>query len=369
MKSIACIFAGFILLSLVSCSTSLYYKDVDSSNDCATKNGYWYNEKCWKQFEDEGIAAANIDKVVQEELSIIRQTQISINGKKFPITFFFPEMSDKSVVFLTLYKTEAGTRSIIVETPVKNLKSSEFEEDASLVAANILRLDKFTPEQLEKIQYAPGKMKIQIHDLEEMDISFSGLFSDSTQSHQVEYRVNETIMGAGTSNFKVVKNEAFLNGELGTHTYQQLKEIIEKHPEVKTIVLEKVQGSVNDAVNMHTGRILREAGLHTKVLANSEIASGGVDLFCAGKERIIEKGAKLGIHSWCCIDDLTAVEAPEDHPAHQYQIAYFSMCLGKDLGKHFYFHTLNAASFEEVRWMSPDEIKKYQIATQYLEAN
>ena len=70
----------------------------------------------------------------------------------------------------------------------------------------------------------------------------------------------------------------------------------------------QISGSVNDAVNMHTGRLLRKNGFTTKLLSDSDIASGGVDLFCAGAKRIVEKGAKIGVHSWCCTSDLTAVE-------------------------------------------------------------
>ena len=146
-----------------------------------------------------------------------------------------------------------------------------------------------------------------------------------------------------------------------------MKEAIANHPNAKTVVLGEISGSVNDLVNMHTGRILREAGLATKVLKDSEIASGGVDLFCAGKERIVEKGAKLGIHSWCCVDDLTAIELPKDHPAHQYQVAFFTMCMGEKTGPDFYFHTLEAAPFDDVHWMSDEEIKKWGVSTKFIE--
>ncbi len=154
-----------------------------------------------------------------------------------------------------------------------------------------------------------------------------------------------------------------MSGDLGTITYSQIKDLIKNHPSVKTLILTNSSGSVNDAVNMHTGRLLRENGFTTKVLSDSDIASGAVDLFCAGVERIVEKGAKLGIHSWCCVNDLTAIEIPKDHPAHQYQIAYFSMCLGKELGADFYFHTLEASPFNDVHYMTLDEIKKWKIAT------
>ena len=134
------------------------------------------------------------------------------------------------------------------------------------------------------------------------------------------------------------------------------------HKNVKTIVLTQVDGSINDAVNMHTGRILREAGLNTKVLEDSDIASGGVDLFCAGKKRFIAKGAKLGVHSWSG-DNINADELPKNHPAHQYQLAYFTQMLGKKRGTDFYFYTLTSAPPESIHYMSEEELKNWKLKT------
>jgi len=161
----------------------------------------------------------------------------------------------------------------------------------------------------------------------------------------------------------LVKNhQAYLDGDSGTITYQQIEDLINNHPEVKTIIFGTISGSVNDAVNMYIGELIREVGITTKVLSNSEIASGRVDLFCAEKNRIITKSAKLGVHSWADMD-YTAKDLPLDHPAHQYQIAYFKMCL-EDKGEGFYFYTLDAAPADNIHWMSDDELKEWGIATQ-----
>ena len=75
--------------------------------------------------------------------------------------------------------------------------------------------------------------------------------------------------------------------------------------------MKQIRGSLDDKINMHTGRLIREHGFTTKVLSDSRIASGGVDLFCAGEKRIIEQGAEIGVHSWCCAgeDDLPATSS------------------------------------------------------------
>jgi hypothetical protein len=115
-----------------------------------------------------------------------------------------------------------------------------------------------------------------------------------------------------------------------------------------------------------TGRILREAGLDTRVLANSDIALGGVDLFCAGVDRIITKGAKLGVHSWGG-NGFSAHELPKNHPAHQYQLAYFGKMLGVKLGSKFYFYTLSAAPAAEIHYMSPQEQKRWNVGTKFVD--
>ena len=184
----------------------------------------------------------------------------------------------------------------------------------------------------------------------------------------MEAEANEAVMGMGTSRFEISGEEAFLSGILGTATYHQLKRIIENNPEVKTIVLHRVEGSINDEVNMHTGRILREAGLNTKVLSDSDIASGGVDLFAAGVERIVEKGARLGVHSWGggpTEEHSRGDKLPENHPAHQYQLQYFRQMLGTELGPDFYFYTLQAAPVDGMHYMSDQEIKDWKLATSF----
>ena len=70
---------------------------------------------------------------------------------------------------------------------------------------------------------------------------------------------------------------------LGTEVSDnQILEINADYPSVETIVLGSIDGSVNDDVNVETGRLIREAGYTAHLKSDSEIYSGGVDLFCSG---------------------------------------------------------------------------------------
>lgn len=221
--------------------------------------------------------------------------------------------------------------------------------------------------EVDSIPYATGTVRFDIdEDRGEMVVNGEYTTLIEKESIQFSYKGSESLSGLGDSKLEIVGDEAFLSGDLGTETYAQIKNLIENHPNVNTLVLTSISGSVNDAVNMHTGRLVHEAKLNTKVISNSDIASGAVDLFCAGEQRIVEQGAKIGIHSWCCVNELTAIELPNDHPAHKDQINYFTLIMGAEAGPDFYFHTLQAAPFDGVHWMSDEDIQKWKVSTQFI---
>ncbi len=369
MKSLIYLGLTFSLLGFTHCKggkAALEHKGISSQSDCTAKNGYWYNGKCWKNFEDEGIAKSDIDRVVVEQMQQIDAAVINFGGKKYPILSFnvAPE-KDNLIMFLT-FKDNDKENTVLLGGGIKMADvqaGKPINAGATYLTGN-LEDDKNLQERILGKGYLKGEPLGG-----ELNYRFTGDLTNPKDNKvtAVDFTFSEAISGAGGSTLEIRGNEAILNGDLGTRTYAQMRDLIQNHPEVKTIVMGSISGSVNDAVNMHTGRILNEAGLNTKVLANSDIASGGVDLFCAGKERIVEKGAKIGIHSWCCVDDLTAIQLPKEHPAHQYQIEYFTMCLGKEMGPAFYFHTLSAAPFDDVHWMSDADIKKWGVSTRFVE--
>lgn len=367
------IYTGLLLLifSFTACnnSKSLSYKSIETKSKCTLKNGYWYNDKCWKEFDDDGISAVDIDEVVEKQMLIINHTKITIDGKEHLIKIAFPSLEDDNIFLIILYHNGIEDRTLLAIFPEKSMGKRKDSVTAMLLKGNILDYTTEEKKGLKENALFAGKLEMTVFNAEDLDLSFSGVLQNKETKLEktITFTINEAITGAGNSFFEINGHEAYLNGGLGTRTYHQLKNIIDNHSEVKTIVFGNIKGSLNDAVNMHTGRILREAGLNTKVLTDSDIASGGVDLFCAGVERIVEEGAKIGIHSWCCIGDLTAIEVPREHPAHKYQIEYFSMCLGRELGTDFYFNTLESAPFDGIHWMTIDEIIKWNIATKLIE--
>ncbi len=347
------------ILLITSCSESFVYKSIKTSSECSDKGGYWYNDKCWKDFEDDGIPRSEIDSTVSAQTEIIEKSTFKFDNKTYPLIGFLPMEEDEGMTFIAVYGTKDNYKTLIFPTENKNIENGTFKTP-------VLHFDgDAISGTLNKESKLKGEATINVIDFNNLDFDIKGtvLTKDDSNAKDFTFIANESILGAGNTHIEIEGNEAFLSGVLGTVTYSQIKDLIKNHPTVKTIVMTQISGSVNDAVNMHTGRLLHENRFTTKLLSDSDIASGGVDLFCAGKKRIVEKGAKIGVHSWCCINDLTAIEIPKDHPAHQYQLAYFTMVLGAEKGPAFYFYTLKASPFDNIHYMTDEEIKKWNIAT------
>lgn len=365
----------FLTISEVSCqsvnSSINSTIHVNSYEKCEKKDGYWYKGKCWAHFKefDDGITKADIDTEVAQQLKEANAFGLTLDGQKHAIDFFFLE-SDPSVdemLTVTIFKDKEGDKTLLQTASLKAAEKKSFETQAILFKGNLIE---FSDEDQSKIQsyiIATGTAQVRVTNREEATFSTLGTLNGTSDGKEISLEMTggEVLMGMGDTTLEIRGSEVYLNGTLGTKTYKQFKDLIRHHPEVNTIVLQNVPGSINDAVNMHTGRIIREAGLTTKVLADSNISSGGVDLFCAGKKRIVTKGAQLGIHSWGG-EGISAHTLSKDHPAHQYQITYFTMCLGPEKGPDFYFRTLEAAPAEGMHYMSDEEIKNWTVATQFI---
>ena len=343
-------------------------KKANSLKKCERKKGYWYKEKCWANFTefDTNITKANIDSVVTEQMNAAKNYGLTIGNDIKAVTFFMPERNKKQMFAITVFKENNQQYTLLQMGDFDEKKENLLQ--AILIEGHIMDFGE-NQEEMQKAVRASGtsQAKMYVTDNNKKFTSQGRLkYINTEKTVPFKLIAGEELVGMGDTTLKVKGEEVFLNGTLGTKAYKQFKDLIKEHPEVNTVVLQNVPGSVNDEVNMHTGRLIREAGLNTKVLADSEISSGGVDLFCAGKERIVTKGAKLGIHSWGG-NGISANDLPKDHPAHQYQLTYFTMCLGIDKGPDFYFLTLESAPADDMYWMKDQEIKNWTVATKFIE--
>ncbi|SMX32202.1 hypothetical protein [Octadecabacter ascidiaceicola] len=160
--------------------------------------------------------------------------------------------------------------------------------------------------------------------------------------------------------FTVQGDTLLMNGEINSKTLDQFEAVIAANPNVTTLREGIVPGSLDDDTMIALAYRVRELGLDTELLANSEIASGGVDLFLAGVERRAERGAIVGVHSWSDgIKD--AADYPREAPEHEQNRKYIEDMLGEDA---FYWFTIYAASADDIYNMTDEEIIEYKLLTE-----
>jgi hypothetical protein len=147
---------------------------------------------------------------------------------------------------------------------------------------------------------------------------------------------------------------------LGKTAHKRFKKLLEEYPDVKTLILEDVPGSMNDEYNVQTCELLHFNGISTKAMSYSEVASGGVDLLISGTNRTVEDGAKIGVHSWSS-GNTEGIDYPIDSPEHEIFLDLFE-AIGIDTA--FYWYTLRAAPADSIHWMTESEIDYYHIRTE-----
>ena len=159
--------------------------------------------------------------------------------------------------------------------------------------------------------------------------------------------------------------DLLVSGTLNSRSLTAFEEALSDHPEVTRLVLLDVPGSVDDEVNLRLGNRVRDLGLDKHLTSESDIHSGGTDLFLAGVERTMVEGAVIGVHSWAA-GNLQGRDLPRSDPEHAAYVAYTERMLGDAA---FYWFTLDAAPVEEIHIMTTAEIAKFGLLTEPVVRN
>lgn len=161
------------------------------------------------------------------------------------------------------------------------------------------------------------------------------------------------------ANFKVEGKNAYMSGVIDGKIKTTLEKMLEDNPQVETIVMLEVDGSVDDEANLQAARIVRERGLNTYIKSDGLIASGGTDFFLAGVKRTVEDGAKIGVHSWGDDEIGEGKDVPKNDPVHKEYLDYYK---DMKIPSEFYWYTLEVASAKDIHWMTKEEQIKYKIS-------
>ena len=191
-----------------------------------------------------------------------------------------------------------------------------------------------------------------LEELRELDLDGDGIVTPQ-ETVQV---IRDELAGA---EFEVTGEVAIMRGVIGARTPARVLELAVVHPQVQTLVLAELPGSIDDVANVRAGRYIRQLGLNTHVPAGGEVASGGTDLFLAGKRRSAGPDARFGIHSWGG-GPVVATDLPRDHEQHRLYLDYY-----EEMGipAEFYWRTLTAAPAEGIHWMTPEELERFGFFT------
>ena len=192
----------------------------------------------------------------------------------------------------------------------------------------------------------------------------------SAQNFIISPTEADTDEGGGEEDFKAAyftfkdndtsSTTVYMNGVIGADTLAVMQTLFSTYPQINTLVMQNVPGSMDDEINLLASMEIRNRGINTHISADGMVASGGTDMFLAGVKRSIAPGAKMGVHSWDDGSGKAALDYPRDHQAHVSYLDYYN-AIG--ITTDFYWYTLEAAPAEGNHWMTAEEMVEYKVLT------
>ncbi len=162
-----------------------------------------------------------------------------------------------------------------------------------------------------------------------------------------------------TSPWYEVKNNgtvARLYGQIDDTIELKTVQLLQDHPNLKTVELVYVPGSHHDENNHKAWRILRAMWINTLIKRFGFVASGGTDLLMAGKERVIKDWAQIWVHAWTSPTNPESWTLSTTHSAHNEYVSYFQdMWIDTNL----YRWTLQNTRPESIHWLTQQELTNY----------
>lgn len=114
-----------------------------------------------------------------------------------------------------------------------------------------------------------------------------------------------------------------MKGEVNSKTFGHLKKIVNENPQITTILLVDVPGSLDDETNLKMCNWIRDKELNTYL----------------------------------------SKDIPKEHEDHEMNRKYIEDMLGKD---EFYWYTIYAAPADDIYYMTLEEIERYQLYTHLI---
>lgn len=160
--------------------------------------------------------------------------------------------------------------------------------------------------------------------------------------------------------FEVQGTQAYVYGTTDSNSHNLVKDFVRENPDVDTLILQAMPGTLDMDTNRRVVMDIRAAGLATHVPADGRIASGAVDWFIAGSPRTIECGAMIGVHSWGSKTGERGDKTFYDGQLRTQRYFLSRMSVDPD----FYEFTRSAAGPDDIYWLSVDEMLRYRLISQ-----
>ncbi len=195
---------------------------------------------------------------------------------------------------------------------------------------------------------------------------------------------------------KLSAHTVLVNGILTKDTPEAFDNYLKENPQTRKIFIGDVPGT--SAAILQRPMLLKIAGRGIDTHVLNRVASGGVDLWLAGRIRSREDSSVIGVHAWgndVSVDDLNgllqdgtisqelydqfltkpvdgagnrliqATDFPPEHPYHQ---AFIQDLIDSGVpdAESFYLFVINAASLNDLHKMTGEEIAQYRLVRQQL---
>ncbi|ANY18555.1 hypothetical protein A6F68_00019 [Tsuneonella dongtanensis] len=140
-------------------------------------------------------------------------------------------------------------------------------------------------------------------------------------------------------------------------TIADFEAMLRDHPGIAILELVECPGTDDDSANLKLGRMIRARGLATHVPAGGSVRSGAVELFLAGKRRLIDDGAEFAVHAWRDSDGREPADYAPDSPYNRAYVDYYRE-MGVAQPQAFYDMT-NAVPNADARWLTAQDMRRW----------
>ena len=178
------------------------------------------------------------------------------------------------------------------------------------------------------------------------------------------YRATTPTALAAYGPFRVIDpTRAVLVGTTTAASPAQFAALLRAFPGLRTLDLVEAPGTENDRANLAVGRMIREAGLTTRVPAGGSVRSGAVELFLAGAQREVEDGARFAVHSWRDNRGREADDFAPGAPEHRYYLDYYREMGMSDEGARSFYAMTNSVPNARARWLDAQDMRGWLART------